>query len=408
MPRFQSIEELLLELYRNRGLLSGMFGKRYLSVAEEEILPLMDDDPEKLERLVGYGILEKEHNTYSLDSQLREFFEEFLEINEEVHVLYIQEYLDKIDNLRNYYLKETNQRRKNQHSQKIKHYLRRINRVTLGNVKTLRKKTDDTYKAETNYEVKRDTLKDLRDQRDKLEGVLQAVEKRLSDELFFRNAADEEFLYIIHFTKINIQSARHNLLEIQQQIIDYLNQVEHRSAVIEKVLRLKGIKDKMQLKELTDFEHQVKELPGLPAIKREQFRTRLPLRLLSEDEQVYQLIRKVASKKHSRQLEKANMAGELKNRDLEDQYKTAQTYNLDKLFKIFQSKDQDLFRFLLWHPFNREVNQRERLKLYCRMASKFADRLHFTHQTERHNHWEYALIYPNNKTEAHARDTQKR
>src|SRR6056297_2510197 len=141
MPRFRTIEELLLELYRHRGLLSGMFGKRYLSVTEEEILPLLDDDPEKLERLVGYGILEKEHNTYSLDSQLREFFEEFLEINEEVHVLYIREYLDKIDNLRNYYLKETNQRRKNQHSQKIKHYLRRINRVTLGNVKTLRKKT---------------------------------------------------------------------------------------------------------------------------------------------------------------------------------------------------------------------------------------------------------------------------
>ena len=117
MPRFRTIEELLLELYRHRGLLSGMFGKRYLSVTEEEILPLLDDNPEKLERLVGYGILEKEHNTYSLDSQLREI----------------------------------------QHSQKIKHYLRRINRVTLGNVKTLRKKTDDTYKAETNYDVKRDT-----------------------------------------------------------------------------------------------------------------------------------------------------------------------------------------------------------------------------------------------------------
>jgi hypothetical protein len=408
MPRFRTIEELLLELYRHRGLLSGMFGKRYLSVTEEEILPLLDDDAEKLDRLVGYGILEKEHNTYSLDSQLREFFEEFLEINEEVHVLYIQEYLEKIDNLRNYYLKETNQRRKNQHSQKIKHYLRRINRVTLGNVKTLRKKTDDTYKAETNYDVKRDTLKDLRDQRDKLEGVLQAVEKRLTDELFFRNAADEEFLYIIHFTKINIQSARHNLIEIQQQIIDYLNQVEHRSAVIEKVLRLKDIKDKMQLNQFTDFERQVKDLPGLPALKREQFRTRLPLRLLSENQQVHQLIRKVAAQKHSRKMEKFNVADKLADKDLEDQHKTAQTYNLDKLFKIFQSKDQDLFRFILWHPFNREVDQGERLKLYCRMASKFADRLHFTHQTEQHNHWEYALIYPKNKTETHARDTQKR
>ena len=68
MPRFRTIKKLLLELYRYRGLLSGIFGKRHLAVSEEDILASLDDDPEKLERLVGYGILEKEHNTYFLDS----------------------------------------------------------------------------------------------------------------------------------------------------------------------------------------------------------------------------------------------------------------------------------------------------------------------------------------------------
>jgi len=51
-----------MELYRNRGLLSGMFGKRYLAVTEEEILPLLDDDrcsffvPDNIEELIrSYG-----------------------------------------------------------------------------------------------------------------------------------------------------------------------------------------------------------------------------------------------------------------------------------------------------------------------------------------------------------------
>lgn len=396
MPKFQSIEELLLELNKYRSLLSGMFEKRYLPFTEDDLLPLVDDDPDKIERLMNFGILEKEQQTFSLDTRLREFFEEFLEINEEVHVLYIQEYLEKIKNLQNYYLKETNQKRKSQHSQKIKHFLQRINRVTLSNVKTLRKKTEDAYKAETNFEVKKATLHDLRKQRDELEGVLRAVEKRLNDELFFRNAADEEFLSIIHKSKVNIQNARHNLLEIQQQIIDYLNQVEHRSAVIEKVLRLKDIKDKMQLKELTNFEKKAKELTGLPAIKKEQFKTRLPLRLVNEDDQIYKLIKKVTAQKKRRKLEELNTADTLLKKELEDQFKTEPTYNLERLFKIFQSKDQDLFNFIMEHSFNTETPQRERLRLFCRIASKYAHKLQFSDKTAQNNHWEYALIYPKN------------
>lgn len=399
MPRFQSIEELLLELNKNRILLSGLFEKRYLPFSEDDILPLVDDDPEKLERLLNFGLLEKEQHIYSLDTRLREFFEEFLEINEEVHVLYIQEYLEKIKNLQNYYLKETNQQRKNQHSQKIKHFLRRINRVTLSNVKTLRKKTEDAYKAETNFEVKKATLQDLRKQRDELEGVLRAVEKRLNDELFFRNAADEEFLYIIHLSKVNIQNARHNLLEIQQQIIDYLNQVKHMSAVIDKIVRLKDLKDKMQLNELTNFEQIAHDLTGLPAGKKEQFKTRLPLRVLSEDDQVYELIKKVTTQKKRKELEKVNTAEPLLDKELKDEFKTSQSYNLEKLFKIFQSKDQDLFSFLMEHQFNTEVPQKERLMLFCRLASKYTHKMHFSNETAQKDYWEYAIIYPKSQKE---------
>lgn len=405
MPRFQSIEQLLLELNKYRNLLSGMFEKRYVPFTEEDILPLVDEDPEKLERLLNFGILEKEQHIYSLDTRLREFFEEFLEINDEVHVLYIQEYLEKIKNLQNYYLKETNERRKHQHSQKIKHFLRRINRVTLSNVKTLRTKTEDAYKAETNFEVKKDTLQDLRKQRDELEGVLKAVEKRLNDELFFRNAADEEFLYIIHLSKINIQNARHNLLEIQQQIIDYLNRVEHRSAVINKILRLKDIKDKMQLKELTNFEKKAKELPGLPAEKKEQFKTRLPLRLVNEDDQIYELIKKVTAQKKRKHLETINTAQPLLDEELQEDFKNAQSYNLEKLFKIFQSKDQDLFNFLMEHHFQTHTSHSDRLMLFCRIASKYAHELCFSHETAQKDRWEYALIYPK-QTEKQQQDVR--
>lgn len=53
MPRFDTINDLIGELYRNRILFSALFDKRMYHVQEEMVLPLVDDDTDKLERLAA-------------------------------------------------------------------------------------------------------------------------------------------------------------------------------------------------------------------------------------------------------------------------------------------------------------------------------------------------------------------
>lgn len=234
MPRFDTINDLIGELYRNRKLFSALFDKRMYHVQEEMVLPLVDDDTDKLERLAAYGMLFRNQTQLSLDGRLQEFFEDFLEVDEEVHVLYIQDHLNQIKNNQSYFLKERVSSKRDQYLVKIKKNLRSIIRITLMNVKTLRNNTDETYKTETNFEIKKAKLNDIRSQRDALEGVIRAVERLLADEMLFKSAADDELLMIVHQLRMALNDSFHNLIEIQQQIIEYLNHIERRVLVVEK------------------------------------------------------------------------------------------------------------------------------------------------------------------------------
>jgi hypothetical protein len=186
LAKFEKIENLLGELYKHRNLFTALFDKRMFPIQEEMVLPLVDHDTEKLERLAAFDLLFRNQSQISLESRLQEFFEEFLEVDETVHVLYIQENLNQIKINQSYYLKENQANKRDQYLIKIKKHLRRITQITLQNVKTLRNNTDETYKTETNFEIKKEKLTNLRSQRDELEGVIKAVERLLQDDLFLK------------------------------------------------------------------------------------------------------------------------------------------------------------------------------------------------------------------------------
>ncbi len=399
MPGFQDIEAFVKELYRSRKVLSGLFEKRNVEIDVDMLMPFLDEDEDKLHRLEAYGMIGLEKQSVFLDSRIREFFEQFLEVEADVHVLYIQEYLDKIKEHKSYYLKARQERHQQEHRQKIKHYLRRIISVTVSNVKALRKNTEETYKGEADYQVKKEKLDNLRVQRDKLDGVLKAVEVLLSDDLFFKNAVDDELLSIIRITKNTLRESRNNLIETQQQIIEYLNQAEARTQVIEKVLKLKSLKDKFQLRERTDFEEKAAGLNGLPADRREQIQTRLALHHVFEDEKVLELIDKVRQKQDTPPKNLRKTAPPLQPHALDEEKQTQRTVNHTHMFRKFHARSQDLFTFVMSYedPSISEITESKRINLYCTMASKYADKLKFTAQTKRWKAWEYAVIYPDDE-----------
>lgn len=141
MPKYEKIEELLSELYQSRKLFSSLFERRMAEVSEEAVLELVDASSEKLERMAGYGLLVRTPGHVKLSDQLEDFFSEYMEVDETVHVLYIQENLSEIRKLKDYWLKDRQER----YLLKIRKHLRGIIRITVLNVKTLRNNMEETY-----------------------------------------------------------------------------------------------------------------------------------------------------------------------------------------------------------------------------------------------------------------------
>ncbi|TAJ12565.1 hypothetical protein DMA11_12200 [Marinilabiliaceae bacterium JC017] len=398
MPKFDKIEDLISELYRNRKLFAALFDKRINTINEDAVLSLLDDDQEKLERLTAYGLLFRSQTQITLESRLQEFFEEFMEVDETVHILYIQENLDRIKEFQSYYLKEQQAIKKDQYLLRIKKSLRSISRITLMNVKTLRNNTDETYKGESNFDIKREKLNNIRTQRDALEGVIKAVEHLLENDLFFKTAADDELLMIVHRLKVALHDSYNNLIEIQQQVIDYLNYIEKRVQVVEKVLRLKTLRDKHYLREQTNFYELAGGINHLPVKKPEPTRSKLSIADMQEKEELQIMILKIKDKLKNKHELKMNVAGEIPPDALINNESIENTVNMGGLKDLFLQNQQDLFSFMQQHQFAEEVDTIERVRLYCRLASLFESELYFTEETAIYNNMEYAMIYPTIKT----------
>ncbi|MEE9367719.1 MAG: hypothetical protein V3V05_02530 [Pontiella sp.] len=389
MPKYDKIEELLVELYQHRKLFTALFERRTISVSEEAVLELIDGSSEKLERLAAYGLLVRTPGQVGLDSQLLDFFGEYMEVDETVHVLYIQENLDEIKKLKTYYLKDRQER----DLLKIKKHLRGITRIAALNVKTLRGNMEETYTTESNFELKREKLEDIRSQRDSLEGVIKAVERMLEDDLFFRTASDEELLQIVHRLKVMLHGSRHNLIEVQHQVITYLNHIEKRAAVVEKVLRLKMLKDKHYLQQQTDFHAMVQRNVALPLAKTEPLRSRLSIAELQEDEAMQELVLKVRAKLRNRTMLAMNRAGELPESVFTDEEQAESSINLFALKNIFLKRSGDLFSFVMEHPFSEPVDDARRIGVFCQLASRFTAEFHFSDDTTEYDGLEVALVF---------------
>jgi len=393
MPKYDKIEELLNELYQHRRLLASLFEHRMSTISADAVLELVEGKADRLDRLAAYDLLVQNHGAVQLESRLQDFLAEYMEVDETVHVLYIQENLDELKKLQAYFLKEQQGIKKERYLFRIKKHLREILRIAAMNVKTLRNNMEETYKTESNFELKRDKLEDIRSQRDALEGVIRAVEKMLEDDLFFRSASDEELLQIMHRLRVMLRESRHNLIEVQHQIIAYLNHIEKRVAVVDKVLRLKVLRDKHYLRQQTNFYQLATTNNDLPLTKAEPLRSRLSIADLQQEESMQELVLKVKQRRKHRKMLAANRAGEMPPSALSGEELTEQTINLIALKNMFLKRNGDLFSFVMEHNFSEPIQEPQRISIFCQLASRFAAELEFPDETREVDGLEVAVIF---------------
>src|SRR5258705_8878293 len=97
MNHFNSIRELLSTLSRGHKLLAEMFEKRKsLSYKYEYALDVLEGNQDVIQLLLSKNIIRQSGNYLELDDQFLKFFEEILEVNEEINTSYINENIKQV------------------------------------------------------------------------------------------------------------------------------------------------------------------------------------------------------------------------------------------------------------------------------------------------------------------------
>lgn len=256
LSHFQSLEELIRALERERKLLQGLFNDRKrLSLRYDIARELAAKKDESLEFLRRFGVIRENGDFVELEDVYLKFFEEVLKVNEEINVASVKECIGELNAAIDYFQTENNPSRKYGYLKKVKSILRDISLKTLRNVIDLKRNIDNTYKNEPTFAIKKKKLVHLDEKRKDIAALITECEKVIDEKqsTFFLVAMDVQLKEIVTDVKLQLREVYHNLLELDRQIINYLNLIEYQNRLFEKVQKLKYLRDQMLLETNTDI-----------------------------------------------------------------------------------------------------------------------------------------------------------
>ena len=394
ISHFRTIEELVKMLDREKLLFRDMFEKRKsLAYRTDFAMEIVDYKKERIQYLIDHGVIHENGDFLEMEDVYVQFFEDVLDMNEEISVSSVMEYIGSLKENINYCLEETNEHRKFMYQGNVRKILRKIGLRTLKNVVDLKRNVDVAYKQEPNYKIKKTRLKNLDEKRKGIKVLMQECEKMMDSQIvFFRMATHSEMQRTCMDVRNDFTEADHNLLEIEHQIIDYINQIEIQSALFKKIRRLKYLKDQLTWREDTNIARMLEDDNPLWMEKRPYNRVFLSLDMLRRNEDAYALIRKVASKNRVKTLSRTE-AEPLDAEFLSANTELMASINLTEMWNAFKAQGNHLFAFIKDYPYKRERTLNDHIILYCQMATNHSDELRFMDEYETFENIEYALIY---------------
>ena len=238
MNTFNDIKELVTALKREEKLISEMFSKRKsIDYKLNDALELVDYEESRIDLLIQKAVIRQNGDFLELDGQFLEFFEQVLYVSEEINLSYIDENIKNIKENIVYFLNESSENRRYAYLRFIKKTFRNMGLITLKSVVDLRRNIENTFKNESNYKNKQLKLENLDEKRTVVTNLIQQTLLLINEEelTFFNRALDEELGKIIIELKNQLGECSHNLIEIEKQIIDYLNQIKQQGKFLEKL-----------------------------------------------------------------------------------------------------------------------------------------------------------------------------
>ncbi len=394
LSHFRTIDELVKTMDREKKLFGDMFEKRKaLSYRTDFAMEMVDYKKERIQHLIDYGVIHDNGDFLELEEVYVQFFEDVLDVNEEINIASVKEYIDSLIENINYYLEETNEHRKFQYQSNVRKILRKIGLRTLKNIVDLKRNVDVAYKQEPNYKIKKSKLKNLDEKRLGIKVLIHECEKLIDKQtVFFRIAADPNMQRTCMDVRNDFTEAEHNLMEIEHQIIDYINQIDQQSEIYKKIRRLKYLKDQITWKNDTNVINVLESKNPIWMEKRHYNRIFLSLDMLRSREDVAAIIRKISQNKNIRRLSRSE-AKPLDSEFMKDDIEVIKEININEIWNAFKAQGNNLFTFIKNYPYKEERRLNDHIVLYCQIATQHSDELRFTESYEIFDNIEYVLIY---------------
>lgn len=372
-----------------------MFEKRKSVYRYDYAVELMENQEDVIKVLLSKNIIIQSGSTLELNDQFLHFFEDILEVNEEINLSYINEHIQQIKEYATYYLQSNSDSERFKYLKNVKSVLQKIGKSTLRNIVDLNRNIDNTFKTEPNYKIKLTKLENFKQKLEAIQSLIEQTESLLKeDELtFFKIATDESLKEIRTQLVMDLTESRQNLIETRQQIIEYINQIKYQSKFIEKLKQLKYLRDQFEIKHKTNIQSVLSENNALVFETKPSYRLKLSLENLQKDE-YYDLIKKVRTRYKSAINPVKNSAEKLSIEDLQNQTEQEQFIDLYKVRNDFKRSGQELFTFLLSYKFVRKVEFEELATIYCQIISTFENELELSDNYLKYNNIEYAEVYP--------------
>lgn len=394
LTHFRTIEELTKTLSREQGLLSEMFEKRKLMKFSLGLaLELVGGNENRLKRLVDYGVLVEAGNTVEIESDYRNFFEEVLNVNEEISVLSVQECINTLKEHIGYFLQETNVNRKAGYQDSVRQLLKKTGFRTLKNVVDLKRNMDNAYKQEPNYLIKKTKLKNLDEKSHSIRSMIRECEKLMDNEqAFFIMANDPHMAKTCSDVKHDFVDAYHALMEIDRQIIVYINQIDQQNKLYKKIRKLKYLQDQLLIKTDTNLVQVLEDRNPLWMESRQYSKIRLSLEMLRENDQIVKILRRIAERNGIQKTARTE-ADPLTEEDLQEYVQRLKEVDPTEIWNAFAASSYNLFDFILRYDYKAKRDIKDHAALFCQLVILHPDEYQMTGKYATYQDIEYPIIY---------------
>lgn len=398
LSHFRSLDELIRALDRERKLLHALFtDRKRLSFRYSLARELANRKDESLEFLRRYGIIRLNADLVELEDVYLSFFEEVLEVNEEINVAGVKESIDTLNNAIEYYLSENNPGRKYGYLRDVKRMLRKIALTTLKNIVDLKRNIDNTYKNEPNFTIKKKKLVHLDEKRRDIALLINECERVIDERqpTFFMIAMDVQLKEIVTDLKWQLREVYHNLLELDRQIINYLNLIEYQNRLFQKVQKLKSLNDQLLLDSHTDIQAKLLTIHPVWMEPRPRYTLKISLSMLRNSEDGLKILQDLAKSKGNSRLRKGNLAEPLTEEELTEQRQQLPMVDINEVKNAFMASGDHLFHFVMnFSNYRMPMNEEAKLVVFCQIATQYFDELQIENEYRRFNDIVYPLIYP--------------